>query len=103
MKDHVNEFLAERKAHTGKTTVRAMYFKRGGAMSVQASSHHYCSPKNDTGPYTSVEVLVMSPRLKVPKSFGKPSEKFDNGERLWGFLPVSVLNAEIERRGGIAK
>jgi hypothetical protein len=54
-----------------------MYFKRGGHMSVQGSESHYCSPKNNTGPYTLVEVLVMSPRLKVPKSFGKPAQKFD--------------------------
>jgi hypothetical protein len=102
MKDYVNEYLAERKQREGSTAVRAMHFKRGGAMSVQASASHYCSPRNDTGPYTSVEVLVMSPRLKVPKSFGKPNEKFDNGERLWGFLSVEVVNAEIARRGGIA-
>jgi hypothetical protein len=45
----------------------------------------------------------MSPRLKVPKSFGKPSEKFDDGERLCG-LPFrsTAVNAEIARRGGIA-
>jgi hypothetical protein len=79
-----------------------MYFKRGGAMSVQGSSGHYCSPKNDTGPYTMVEILVMSPRLKVPKSFGKPREKFDDGSRLYTFVQVSAVNEEIKRRGGIA-
>jgi hypothetical protein len=102
MKDYVNEYLAERKKVEGRTAVRAMHFKRGGAMSVQASESHYCSPKNDAGPYTAVEVLVMSPRLKVPKSFGKPREKFDDGSRLFTFVQVSAVNEEIARRGGIA-
>lgn len=100
--DYVNEYLAKSKKLSGKNAVRAMYFKRGGAMSVQASESHYCSPKSDTGPYTSVEVLVMSPRLKVPKSFGKPRQKFEDGSRLFTFVQVSAVNAEIARRGGIA-
>lgn len=102
MTDYVNQFLTERKKIEGRTAVRAIHFKRGGVMSVQGSESHYCSPKNDTGPYTSVEVLVMSPRLKVPKSFGKPREKFEDGSRLFTFVQVSAVNAEIARRGGIA-
>jgi hypothetical protein len=102
MKDYVNDYLAERKKTEGRMAVRAMYFKRGGAMSVQGSEAHYCTPKNDTGPYSSVEILVMSPRLKVPKSFGKPREKFDDGSRLYTFVQVSAVNEEIKRRGGLA-
>lgn len=101
MKDYVNKYFAENKK-PDYPTVPPMFFKRGtGHMSVQASEGHYCNPKSDTGPYTSVEVLVTHPRFKVPKSFGKP-QKFEDGARLFGFVPVSAVNAEIERRGGLA-
>jgi hypothetical protein len=102
MTDFVNDYLAKAKKLEGSNAVRAMHFKRGGAMSIQGSESHYCSPKNNTGPYTAVEILVMSPRLKVPKSFGKPREKFDDGSRLYTFVQVSAVNAEIARRGGLA-
>jgi hypothetical protein len=104
MKDYVNEYLAKNRKSPEYPVAPAMFFKRGGAMSVQASGGHYCSPKNDTGPYVMVEVLVMSPRLKVPKSFGKPQKNPDRKDksRLFTWVPVDAVNAEIERRGGIA-
>lgn len=101
MKDYVNEYLAANRKSEDYPVAPAMHFKRGGAMSVQASKAHYCSPKNNTGPYTMVEVLVNSPRMNV-KSFGKPSEKFDDGSRLFVWVPVEKVNAEIAKRGGIA-
>lgn len=102
MTDYVNEYLTKKKIGLSYPVVPSMFFKRGGSMSVQASSGHYCSPKNDAGPYHMVEVLVASPRLKVPKSFGKPAQKFDDGARLYTWVSVDAVNAEIKRRGGIA-
>jgi hypothetical protein len=101
MKDYVNEYLAEKKRSAEYPVAPAMHFKRGGRMSVQASSAHYCSPKSNTGPYTTVEVLVLG-RTKAPKTFGKPSEKFEDGDRLFAWVPVEVVNEEIARRGGLA-
>jgi hypothetical protein len=102
MTDFVNDYLAKNRKSEAYPVAPAMYFKRGGHMSVQASESHYCSPKNNTGPYSLVEVYVSSPRLKVPKSFGKPAQKFEDGGRLFSHVSVSAVNAEIERRGGIA-
>jgi len=105
MEDYVNDYLAKHKQRTGRHTVPPMFFKRGtGHMSVQASGGHYCSPQNDTGPYSMVEVLVMHPRFKVPKSFGKPVKNPDRSDksRLFTWVPVSAVNEEIKRRGGLA-
>ncbi len=99
--DYINDYLANNRIPARPHCVPAIYFKRGGRMSIQASEGHYCSPKSDTGPYTMVEVLVLG-RTKAPKSFGKPREKFEDGARLFTFVPVSAVNEEIERRGGIA-
>lgn len=99
--DYVNDFLAKNRPNSDYPVAPPMFFKRGNAsISVQASSGHYCSPKDNKGPYTMVEVLVPSPRFKVPKSFGKP-RKFEDGARLYSFVPVSAVNAEIARRGGL--
>lgn len=38
------------------TTVPAIECADGFTMSVQASRSHYCTPRNDVGPYTAVEV-----------------------------------------------
>lgn len=97
--DYANDWLAANR--TDRHTVAAMVTKDGLRLSVQASEGHYCSPKDRVGPYSSVEVLAMS-RHKLP-TFGKPSDTFDGGDRLWGWLPVATINAEIERRGGLAR
>lgn len=102
MTDFVNDYLAKNRKSEAYPVAPAMFFKRGNAcISVQASSGHYCSPKNNTGPYTMVEVLVPSPRFKVPKSFGKP-RKNEDGSRSYNWVSVSAVNEEIKRRGGIA-
>jgi hypothetical protein len=49
-----------------------------------------------------VEVLVISPRFKVPKSFGKPRQKFDDGSRLFPWVPVEAVIEAVNKRGGIA-
>lgn len=104
MTDYVNDYLAKNRKSESYPVAPPMYFKRGGHMSVQASEGHYCSPKNNTGPYATVEVLVVSPNFKVPKSFGKPMRNPDRKDkmRVFTWVPVSAVNAEIKRRGGIA-
>lgn len=56
----------------------------GTTISVQASRNHYCSPKNDEGPWTSVEIWV------------------DGEVRPRGWVPVAEVEALIERHGGEA-
>jgi hypothetical protein len=63
----------------------AIICKDGFVISVQASaSGHYCSPKNDTGPYSTVEVLKGGKKLFKTESF----------------VPVRNVNRRIHRHGG---
>lgn len=96
-KDYVNEYL---QARAGKRVRSPMVCKDGAILSVQASEGHYCNPKNRVGPWTSVEVLVDNGRLKFP-NWPKANETPGDRSRLWGWLQVSDVNAEIERRGGL--
>ena len=59
--------------------------KRGGFLSVQASQYNYCTPREDTGPYTSYEVAYF--------------DKNDN----WGKLPELGESSDGQVYGWVDK
>lgn len=67
----------------------------GSTMSVQASEYHYCSPRSNEGPYTCVEVW----------NCGSPEAwtEWGNGEDPYAYIPINIVAAEINRRGGFAQ
>ena len=72
----------------------------GFKISVQASSSHYCSPRNNEGPYVQVEVGYPSAVEETLLDY------MDGGtdhptESVYGWVPVEVVAAIIERHGGI--
>jgi len=76
--------------------------KDGTTLSVQASSFHYCSPKNDEGPYTCVEVGFPSsaPSGKL-KEYGDGSGLGQESE-VYGYVPWDAVYEFIfEEHGGI--
>lgn len=95
--DYVNDHL---KAHPGRVR-RPIVCKDGTRLSVQASEGHYCSPKDRVGPYSSVEVCADKYRPGLWKAFGHTNDRYSGG--LWGWVSVDKVNAEIARRGGLAK
>jgi len=74
--------------------------KSGLTMSVQASETHYCSPKNNVGPYSRVEVGFPSRRVMALMPYrdwapGRPA-------RIFSYVPVTVVATVIEKNGGFA-
>lgn len=69
-------------------------------MSIQASSVHYCTPKNDIGPYTSFEIGFPSERIEDLMPY---AEDADNPtETVYGRVPAAVIDKIIRRhRSGI--
>jgi hypothetical protein len=67
--------------------------KDGSTMSVQASEFHYCSPRENVGPYTEVEVW----------NCGSPDAwwEYGNGDEPYAYIPIEVVAEEIDRRGGM--
>jgi hypothetical protein len=100
MTDYVNEHLAKHKTGTKpRYVVPKIRCADGTTLSVQASEGHYCSPRENEGPWTAVEVWRVhsaSGRACHPRSFG------ENTGDPYGWVPVSVVNAYIRRHGGVA-
>lgn len=70
----------------------------GFRMSVQASHAHYCSPREDSGPYRSVEIGFPSGQDDALMPF---AEDADNPTgTVYGYVPVDIVDALIERHGG---
>lgn len=71
--------------------------KSGLAMSVQASRHHYCSPRNDRGPWDKVEIGFPSMLLPELKEYGDGTED----STVYGFVPIELVEKIIEDNGGM--
>jgi hypothetical protein len=102
VRDYVHEHFAKHKA--GKTghgcsVVPSIICTDGTKLSVQASRVHYCSPRADEGPWTSVEVFCTvgrkGGRVAIP-SFGSGGT-----EDPYGWVPVDKVNAYIHKHGGL--
>ena len=68
----------------------------GFRLSVQASVTHYCTPRDNIGPYFSVEVMSdgSEPLLGTPG-------KYDDG--ITGWIPARTVLSVIFKHGGIVE
>jgi len=102
---HRNEkFVASR--HVSGTLLfcvcKQVELENGGTLSVQASASHYCSPRNNTGPYTSVEVGFPT-GMELPDSWKSHADYWDRGEEgktwrdsdVFGHVPVEMVRELI--------
>lgn len=72
----------------------------GLRLSVQASRDHYCTPRDSVGPWTAVEVGFPSERVEELMEYAEnPKAPTDT---VYGWVPVEVVEAVIEKHGGIA-
>jgi hypothetical protein len=71
----------------------------GFSMSVQASTHHYCSPRSDVGPWTEVEVGY--PNRIEPILFNYIEPGGDPWtESVYPHVPVEIVAEVIKFHGG---
>jgi hypothetical protein len=101
MTDPVNSHIA---AHRGKIThgvanvTPAIRMADGKTLSVQASAHHYCSPRHTFGPYTHFEVWQW-PETETPPEFEAHGGAEDEPAAQ---VPLADVLAYIARHGGFA-
>ena len=73
--------------------------KDGTSLSVQASFGHYCTPRNDEGPWTAVEVGF--PSACPPESWAEYAEDWNNPlDTVYGYVPVQMVQHFISLHGG---
>ena len=73
--------------------------KDGFSMSVQASERNYCSPRDDVGPYTAVEVgFPSSYDLFLHEYADNPETPT---ESVYGWVPTVVVQLCIDSHGGM--
>lgn len=75
---------------------RALVCKSGLRLSVQAGENNYCSPKNNDGPWATVEVMVLKGVLLLPDEWPE-----NGGDSVYGYVPVELVNRELAANGGI--
>lgn len=86
---------------SGITRVRkAIKCADGFTMSVQASSSHYCEPRDDEGPWISFEIGFPSEREELIIRWAEnPDIPTDT---VYGWVPSDVIEEVIEKHGGLA-
>lgn len=100
MKNFTPKFLNDAFAELRKSIASTSYLENmpavicadGFKMSVQASKYHYCSPRDDEGPYESVEVGYPSSP--------EPLLGITNDGDVWGYVPVEIICNIVNKHGG---
>lgn len=71
----------------------------GFSLSVQASETHCCTPRDNYGPYSMVEVGFPSKRVKGFMQFAiNADEPLDT---IYAWVPIEIVEKAIESHGGI--
>ena len=72
---------------------------KDGEISIQASQHHYCIPKQDEGPYSAFEIAVFNRKgERVVEDAFKGHEDGDDAP-VYGFVPVTKLIMALKEDG----
>jgi len=82
-----------------KRNYKFTYFKSGFGVSIQASKSNYSEPRNDIGPYTSVELGF--PTASEPLIIGYADDPDNPTETVYGYVPVGVVQALNIKHGGV--
>ena len=71
----------------------------GFSMSVQAGNGHYCSPRDDVGPYTHVEVGFPSSYDYYLHEYAEYPDK--PTDTVYGWVPADTIQLCIDAHGGM--
>lgn len=104
---NINAIVAERKAALVSempwaiiTVIPPIFCADGFNFSVQASRGHYCSPRDDSGPWSHFEVGFPSEKVDSLMEYAENPE--EPTETVYGWVPASVIEEIIVAHGGVA-
>lgn len=101
MTDEIQQIVDAIQAHLASATVvngwrypvEQIICQDGTRFSVQASAYTYCHPRDNTGPWTHVEVMTITDGV-LPHNW-----THDAGDNLAGYVPIEAVAKEIWDRG----
>ena len=70
----------------------------GFTVSIQGAERNYCSPRNNTGPYSSVELGYPSASDSLILEFAE--DKTDPTGTVYGWVPSHIVLELLEKHGG---
>ena len=71
----------------------------GLSFSAQANEGAYCSPRQDNGPWTEVEVGFPSEKVEEIMEFAENHS--DPTGTVYGYVPVEIIETVVEAHGGL--
>lgn len=80
--------------HLSRMPATHVVCQDGFTLSVQASRHTYCTPQNDDGPYSKVEVWMCGNVPEFSEAVGGDSEY------PYGYVPIEIVAQVIDQHGG---
>ena len=102
----INEFLKNttKPDSIGSFQIRpAVECADGFKMSVQASKYHYCDPRINlwSGQYNEVEIGFPSEEEPLINEYAESPGEWTG--TVYGYVPVEIVDAVIEKHGGIVE
>ena len=83
----------------GRMKYKRIECKDGFSMSVQASVGCYCDPRDDIGPYNSVECGFPSEYEELIIAYAE--SRHEPTKSVYGWVPVGVVTNVIAKHGGM--
>lgn len=92
---NINKILQGQRNAWGN--VPRLNCKDGLSLSVQAAHGSYCMPRDDIGPWDTVEVGYPSEALPELMPWVEPHDK----PTKYGYVPIEIVEKIIEAHGGL--
>lgn len=71
----------------------------GFAVSVQASSVHYCTPRDDDGPYDEVELGYPNEPVEAWMEYAEDPDRPTG--TVYPYVPIGLVEQVLEYHGGV--
>jgi len=98
---NINDYIEKNHMPGALTMTAKVRCKDGFTVSVQASKFHYCTPREDRGPYSHVELGFPSAEPPPYVLAYAENQEIPTGT-VYGYVPVELVEQMIEEHGGLA-
>lgn len=98
----VQQFLAEKQFTRSGGYVRiGVMCSDGFKISIQASEYHYCTPRDNYGPWSNVELGYPSQADDLIQRYAETPE--DPTQTVYGYVPIETVQALIEKHNALTE